>query len=187
MKVTILILTLAAVLHTGMAQVTTPPPVDKSPMDMSYCPDQYPLLKFQGKISTPPNARVIYGRPQKDGRTLFGDVIRFNEIWRFGANEATEIEFYKDVKIDGKKLAKGRYTLYCIPTQSNWTIILSKDLDSWGAFKYDIKKDALRVKVNTVTNAVPVEALSMYFTKTNTGNTLTVSWDSVSATLPITF
>ena len=62
------------------------------------------------------------------------------KVWRLGANEATEIEFYKDVKIGGKKVPKGRYTLYAIVSENVWTMILNKDTDTWGAFKYDSKK-----------------------------------------------
>src|SRR4051812_46063701 len=90
------------------------PAMDKSPMDMAYFPADYPLLKTQNKATQPPIARVIYSRPQRDNRVIFGELIEYNKVWRLGANEATEIEFYKDVTIAGKKLLKGRYTLYAI-------------------------------------------------------------------------
>jgi hypothetical protein len=163
------------------------PEVDKSPMDMSYFPDQYPIQKFQGKVTTAPSVRVIYGRPKKDGRIIFGDLIKFNEIWRIGANESTEIEFYKDAKIGGKKIAKGRYTLYCLPTEKTWTFIINKDTDSWGAFKYDEKKDVLRQKISTSNVETSVETLSIYFEKTTTGCKLNVTWDTTTASLPISF
>jgi Protein of unknown function (DUF2911) len=162
-------------------------PVDKSPMDMSYFPDQYPLLKFQGKAAIAPYVRVIYGRPQKDGRAIFGELIRYNEIWRIGANEATEIEFYKDATVGGKKVPKGRYTLYCIPTEANWTFIINRDTDSWGAFKYDAKKDVVRLTVKTEKNTAVTETLSIMFQKNVAGAALTVSWDMVYAKLPIVF
>ena|SRR6476469_1397530 len=85
------------------------PVLDKSPMDMAYFPADYPVLKIQDKATDPLVARIIYSRPQKDGRILFGELIEYNTVWRLGANEATEIEFFKDVKIGGKKLVKGRY------------------------------------------------------------------------------
>jgi hypothetical protein len=161
------------------------PALDKSPMDMSYWPDLYPILKFQGKVTGSPTARVIYGRPQRDGRVIFGELIRFNELWRMGANESTEIEFYQNVKIGGKTVNKGKYTLYCIPTPDEWTFIVNKDTDSWGAFKYDQKKDVVRVKVRNRKKSAPTEAFSIYFEKTTTGANMIVSWDTVSAALPI--
>src|ERR1700743_2382347 len=89
--------------------------LDKSPMDMSYWPDGYPLLKLSGKAKDLPVARIIYSRPLKSSRDIFGGIIKYKELWRRGANEATEVEFLKNVKIGGKPLPKGRYTLYCIP------------------------------------------------------------------------
>src|ERR1700712_2944280 len=134
------------------------PPLDKSPMDMCYYPVDYPILKIQHKADVPLVARVIYGRPQKNDRSIFGDLVPYDQIWRVGANEATEIEFYRDVKINGKKLVKGRYTLYAIPTKDIWTIILNKETDTWGAFGYDQKKDVLRtdVKAESVNDVIDV-------------------------------
>jgi hypothetical protein len=173
---------------TSYAQEKTAVPVlDKSPMDMSYFPDQYPLLKFQGKVTDPPYARVIYGRPQRDGRKIFGELIHYNEIWRIGANEATEVEFYRNVRIGGKAILKGRYTLFCIPTETEWTFIINKDTDTWGAFRYDAKKDLVRVKVKVKKLTEPVEPLSIYFNKTAGGANLNVAWEDVTAALPVSF
>jgi hypothetical protein len=164
---------------------TKTPALDKSPMDMAYFPADYPLLKTQNKVTEAPVARVIYSRPQRDNRVIFGELIEYDKVWRLGANEATEIEFYKDVTIAGKKITKGRYTLYAIPAPSKWTMILNKDTDSWGAFIYDEKKDVLRTDVNVQTLATPVEAFSMSFTKADKGTNLVIAWDSVSVSLPI--
>ncbi|WP_315818688.1 DUF2911 domain-containing protein [Paraflavitalea speifideaquila] len=72
--------------------------IDKSPMDMAYYPVNYPVLKIQNKVSEPLMARVIYSRPLKNGRSVFGELVEYGQIWRLGANEATEIELYRDVK-----------------------------------------------------------------------------------------
>ena len=163
------------------------PVLDKSPMDMSYYPVNYPVLRIQDKVSEPLTARVIYRRPQKDNRTVFGELVEYNTIWRLGANEATEIEFFKEVKVAGKKLAKGRYTMYAIPTPQKWTIIFNKDTDIWGAFRYDEKKDALRVDVPVQKAAEIAEAFSMNFVKTTSGADLVIGWDDVTVTLPVAF
>ena len=78
---------------------------------------------------------------------IFGDLLEFGKIWRLGANEATEIEFFQHVKINGTKIKKGRYTMYCIPNASTWTIIINKETDTWGSFKYNEKKDIVRAEV----------------------------------------
>src|SRR5215213_9902757 len=94
------------VLNTSAATSVKPaskvPALDKSPMDMSYFPSDYPILKTQNKATASPVARVVYSRPQKDNRVIFGNLVEYNKVWRLGANEATEIEFFKDVSIAGK-------------------------------------------------------------------------------------
>jgi len=164
-----------------------PTDLDKSPMDMSYWPSNFPMLKLSGKASGEPFARVIYGRPQKNGRTLFGDIVQYNTIWRLGANEATEIEFFVPVKIDGKLVPKGRYTLYSIPNESNWTLILNTDNFSWGNFSYNAKKDLLRVQVPVIKTMDTTEAFTLYFEETNLGAGLIVLWEQVKVMLPISF
>lgn len=170
---------------TSITSAVKVPALDKSPMDMAYFPADYPILKTQSKVSTPPDIRVIYSRPQRDGRIIFGQLVEYNKVWRLGANEATEIQFFKDVTIAGKKIPKGRYTLYAVPTETRWTIILNKDTDTWGAFVYDEKKDVLRTDVPVQTLSAPVDAFSMDFNKTSKGADLFIAWDNVSVTLPI--
>jgi hypothetical protein len=162
------------------------PEVDKSPMDISYYPNNYPILKIQNKITEPLAARVVYSRPLKQGRKIFGELVEYGKLWRLGANEATEIEFYTDVKINGKKIVKGRYTLYAIVNENTWTIIVNKDTDIWGAFKYDSKKDIGRVDVPVEKNEEVVEALAMVFEKSTNGISLVIAWEQVRVSLPIT-
>lgn len=162
------------------------PEVDKSPLDISYYPANYPILKIQNKVTDPLVARVIYSRPQKQGRKVFGELVEYGKVWRLGANEATEIEFYKDVKIGGKKITRGRYTLYALVYENTWTMILNKDTDTWGAFKYDSKKDVLRTDVAAEKANEAVESMSMWFEKTTSGISLVIAWEQVKVSLPIT-
>jgi hypothetical protein len=163
------------------------PPVDKSPMDMSYYPNGYPVLKIQDKATEPLVARVIFSRPQKNGRVIFGDLLEYGKVWRLGANEATEIEFYQNVKINATKIKKGRYTLYCIPYADKWTIIINKETDTWGSFKYDMKKDLVRIDVPVQKQTEIAEAFVMAFEKATTGTNLIIAWDDVKVSLPIVF
>lgn len=184
MKKLITILLISMFATATHAQVKTPA-LDKSPMDMSYFPDKYPVLKLQDKVSDPMAARVIYSRPQKNGREVFGKLIEYGKVWRLGANEATEIEFFTDVKIGNVKVKKGRYTLYTIPQEDKWTFIINNDNDSWGSFKYDEKKDVARAEVPVQKITEPVESLSMVFEKAASGIQLLVIWDDVKVALPI--
>ena len=163
------------------------PPIDKSPMDMSYCPDKYPVLKIQDKITDPLTARVIYSRPQKNGRVIFGELVEYGKVWRLGANEATELDIYQTVRINDKKVKKGRYTMYCIPYADKWTLIINKESDTWGSFKYEEKKDLLRVDVPVSKQTDILDAFVMAFEKTNTGSNLIIAWDDVKVSLPIIY
>ena len=183
-QITLLVLLVISVLM-GKSQSNNLPPVDKSPMDMCYYPNNYPVLKIQDKATEPAVARVIYSRPQKNGRLIFGDLVEYGKVWRLGANEATEIEFFRSVKIGDKKVEKGRYTLYAIPAEDTWTIILNKDNDTWGAFKNDEQKDVLRTNVPVQKLNEGVEALAMTFEKSDSGCNLIIAWDNIKASLPI--
>ncbi|MBL0357813.1 MAG: DUF2911 domain-containing protein [Chitinophagaceae bacterium] len=163
------------------------PPVDKSPMDMSYYPVGYPVLKIQDKATEPILARVIFSRPQRNGRSIFGDLVEFGKLWRLGANEATEVEFFQTVRIGGVRVKKGRYTLYCIPYAEKWTMIINKETDTWGSFKYDESKDLTRLDVPVLKQTEPLESLAMYFEKSASGAYLVIVWDTVRVNLPITF
>jgi hypothetical protein len=180
-----IILSFSVLFCTAQDDDSLLPSLDKSPMDMSYFPGNYPVLKIEDKANGPAFARVIYSRPQKNGRTIFGDLVEYGKVWRMGANEATELELYTDAKIGGKKVEKGRYTLYAIPTDSTWTIIVNKDADTWGAFKYDDRKDVVRVTVPVERLTKPLEAMAMAFEKTSSGCNLVVAWDVVRVRLPI--
>jgi len=172
---------------TMQAQNNSMPPVDRSPMDMSYYPNNYPIQKIQDKITEPLVARVIYSRPKKENRVIFGGLVKYGEVWRLGANEATEIEFFKHVRIDGKRISKGRYTLYAIVNENSWTMILNKETDIWGAFKYNIKKDVLRVDVPVQKTDATLESLAMMFEKTTEGINLVIAWDMIKVSLPISY
>jgi hypothetical protein len=163
------------------------PPVDKSPMDMSYYPNGYPVLKIQDKATEPLIARVIFSRPQKNSRTIFGDLIEYGKLWRMGANEATEIEFFVPVKIGGVKIKKGRYTLYCIPFEEKWTMIINKETDTWGAFKYDATKDITRLDIPVQKQTEILESFVMAFEKSGNGSNLVIAWDNIKVMLPINF
>ena len=163
------------------------PPLDKSPMDVTYYPVNYPVLKIQDKAEEPLLARVLYSRPQKEGRTIFGNLVEMGKVWRLGANEATELELYRDVKVKDKKLPKGRYSIYAIPTEAQWTIIFNKDTDSWGAFKYDEKKDVLRVNLPVQKTPAPLDPFTILFNKSAGGADMVIGWDEAMVTVPFLF
>lgn len=163
------------------------PELDKSPMDISYFPDRYPILKIQDKTTEPPLARVIYSRPQKKGRVIFGELLDYGKVWRMGANEVTEIEFFREAQIGDSKIKKGRYSLCGIPGPENWTIIINKETDTWGSFRYEEKNDLVRIIIPVQKQKEPVEDFSMVFEKTEKGADLVIAWDDIKLNLPLAF
>lgn len=158
--------------------------LDKSPMDIIYFPPEYPKLKMMDKITAGPALRVIYSRPQKSGRKIFGTVVKYGEHWRLGANEATEIEFFEDVIIQQTKIPEGRYMLYCIPQPAEWTLILNSNLYSWG-LRIDDQKDIFKFTVPVSHVNSTIEAFTMETEKTSNGALLWIGWDDTKVSLPI--
>jgi hypothetical protein len=167
---------------------TTPikfPPIDPSPMDALY----YPLnaVKVKKDDTSMPIIKVLYSRPMKKGREIFGVLEQFDKVWRLGANENTEVYFAKAVTIGDKKIKAGTYSLFAIPNKDKWTIIVNKQTDRWGAFNYDQTKDVVRVDVPVSTLEKTIEAFSMTFTDLPNGANLVIGWDTTQVMLPILF
>ena len=118
---------------------------------------------------------INYGSPRVKGRVIWGDLVPYNEVWRTGANEATTVEFTKDVLLEGESLKKGTYGFFTIPNPDEWTIIFNLDEKQWGAFKYDESQDELRVMVMPK-KISPQERLVYKINK----HGFSMDWDTVS-------
>lgn len=149
--------------------------IDKSPMDAVITRNQ----------DNSPLARIIYSSPKKKGRKIFGKLVPFNKIWRTGANEATEITFYENVNFNGTKVEAGTYSLYTIPEEKQWTIIINKKINVWGAYSYDESLDLLRTTVPAKSTAAPVEDFSITFKPKSNGSDLLMGWDDTFVEIPI--
>jgi hypothetical protein len=144
-----------------------------------------PRITAEGK-----NVTVAYGQPSKRDRVIFGkegsgSLEPFGKVWRIGANNATEITFKKDGMFAGKAVKAGTYTLFAIPTEKDWTLILNSTLKQWGAYKYEeIKdKDVLKVTVPAKTYSTSMEKLT--FTVKDTE--LQFQWDKAGFVAPLKF
>lgn len=160
--------------------------VDVSPMDMSYYPADYPKLKMAKSTTAPPLARVVYSRPHLQGRHIFHEVLKYEEPWRLGANEATELELFSDATISGKKIKSGRYILYCIPHIDNWTIVLNSNIDSWG-LQPDTAKDIASFTAPVIKTNNTLEFFTMVFENKGDVAELIMAWDDAEVRLPIRF
>ena len=129
---------------------------------------------------------VGYGRPSKRGRVIFGGIVPWDEVWRTGANEATDIRFADTVQIAGATVPAGRYTLWTIPRASgDWELIISKQTGVWGT-SYDAKQDLVRVPVKTERVAVPVETFTIELKPgPASAAIMTMTWDRTRVVVPI--
>ncbi len=127
---------------------------------------------------------ISYGRPGVKGRTIWGKLVPYGQVWRAGANEATKITFSGDVLIEGQKLSKGAYSFYTIPTEGTWTLIFNKVADQWGT-NYDADQDALRVQVKPQT-AGHTEWMSFGFEGLSAkAATVVLSWGKIKVPFKI--
>jgi hypothetical protein len=128
---------------------------------------------------------VTYGRPYKKGRDIFGKLEPYGKVYRVGADEATTITFARNGSFGGQPIKAGTYTLFAIPNEKSWTVILNSQLGQWGAFGYDKykAKDVLHVDVPVITLNAPVEQLTI----AAPGKDLTITWDKTKVAIPISF
>lgn len=149
--------------------------IDKSPMDVASFPSSY-------KISDK-TVKVTYSRPQLKGRAL-SKLAPAGKVWRTGANEAAQITFYKPM-MAGKTLIKpGTYSLFTIPGEKEWTMIINSEINLWGAYYYNQKYDVATMQA-TITKG-ETEAFSIAFTEVDNGIEMHLGWGPVIATTNFT-
>lgn len=118
--------------------------------------------------------QIKYGSPSVRGRKIWGELVPFDKVWRAGANDATTFETDKDLTIEGAKLPAGKYSFFVIPNEKECVIIFNTESKQWGAYKYDEKKDQLRVKVKAKMASTSVEKLIYAINS----NDVVLSWDN---------
>jgi hypothetical protein len=150
------------------------PKIDASPMDIA----------IYRNTNDEAVARVIYSRPQKRNRQVFGNLVPYGEVWRTGANEATELNLYQDVKVADALVEAGNYTVYTIPGEKEWTIILNNRIHTWGAYEYTDKEDKVRIKVPVRNSPTTIESFSVAFEPQDEGAKLLMGWDDKYVEVP---
>lgn len=131
------------------------------------------------------DVEIIYSRPGVKGRTIWGGLVPYHVVWRAGANEATKIIFEDDVYIEGKRLKKGEYSFFAIPTKNDWTLIFNRVADQWGAYEYNEAEDALRIKVKPVQSDFE-EWLLYRITKTSDNEAVvSLNWEKLKVSFKV--
>ena len=139
--------------------------------------------KSPAEVSESATVKVSYGAPSVRGREIFGKLVPFGKVWRTGANGATEITFKKDAEFGGTKVQAGTYSLFTIPGEKTWEVVLNSELKQWGAYDYDKikKKNVATVTVPATTGSTVVEKMSIVASD----DALTISWDKTSVSVPV--
>ena len=137
---------------------------------------------------TLPNGGTIhvdYSVPSMKGRTIFGGLVPYGEVWRAGANEATTFVISKDVTVGGKTVPAGSYTLFTIPEKDKWTLIISKKTGEWGTPYPGAASDFARVDMKVGTLPAPQEKFSISFDQSGSGCAMKLAWETTQASVEI--
>lgn len=154
------------------------PRLDVSPMDAAVYPKNW---RNSDKL-----VKIVYGRPQLKGREVSSLAKASNKgVWRTGANEAPEITFFKDVFFGGKKVKAGTYTLFTIPSEKEWTFVLSTVRNVWGHYTYDEKDDVLRVQGKVSNSEKSIEAFSITFEDAKESVMMYLGWGKTIVSIPV--
>jgi hypothetical protein len=131
--------------------------------------------------------KIVYSQPQKNGREIFGKLVPYGEVWRTGANEATELTATRDILINNQVLKAGTYSIFTIPDKEHWTIIINNELGLWGSYNYNPKLDVMRFDVPVTVENVIYEPFTMEFIQKNELADLLIRWDNVRVSIPLKF
>ena len=147
--------------------------LDKSPMDIASFPSNY---RISEKV-----IKIIYSRPQLKGRSL-EKLAPLGKKWRTGANEATEVTFYKDVVFGGAAVKAGTYTMYAIPGKNTWTVALSSQLNVWGVYFHKDENDVAKV---TIPVKQTEENLDVFSIAIDEDMTINMGWGTTLISIPV--
>ena len=147
--------------------------LDKSPMDIASFPSNY---RVSEKV-----IKIIYSRPQLKGRSL-EKLAPLGKKWRTGANEATEVTFYKDVVFGGTAVKAGTYTMYAIPGKTTWTVVLSSQLNVWGVYFHKDENDVAKVSIPVKKSEKIIDLFSIVIDK---DMTIHMGWGDVILSIPV--
>ncbi|MCE7994923.1 MAG: DUF2911 domain-containing protein [Roseivirga sp.] len=133
------------------------------------------------------HVHIEYHAPSVRGRQIFGGLVAYNEVWVTGAHSATSINFPNDVSLNGNKVPKGKYALFTIPGESEWTVIINENYEQHLADDYDEKLDVARLKVRPEKLAETQEQLLYKVEETATGKgIISISWADVKISFEVT-
>jgi hypothetical protein len=145
-----------------------------------------PPAKAMCKFTDGKTITVDYSSPRMRGRKIFGDLVPYEEVWRAGANEATTFVTDSDLIVGGKNVPAGNYTLFTLPTENKWTLIISKKTGEWGIPYPGDKFDFARMDMKVSTLPSPLENFTISFDQAGASCTMKLDWETTRASIDIT-
>jgi hypothetical protein len=127
---------------------------------------------------------IDYSRPSVKGRKIMGGLVPWGEVWRTGANEATTLTTDKAIEIGGLAVPAGKYTLFTLPGETEWKLIVNKQTGQWGT-EYDQKQDLGRIALKKAATAGLVEQFTISLDKVAKGGVLKLAWENTELTAAI--
>jgi Protein of unknown function (DUF2911) len=171
------LLAISLLAFTFTALAIQQPPQDKSKRPS---PPGTAEVVLNGKKIT-----IDYSRPSMKGRKIMGDLVPYGKVWRTGANEATTLTTEADLNIGGTNVPAGKYTLYTLPSEDTWKLIINKQTGQWGTV-YDEAQDLARVDMQKSQTQQPVEQFTISFDKkSDTSANLVMEWENTRLTVPV--
>jgi hypothetical protein len=164
-------LTLGLMAASGSAQ-------DKAPRPS-------PAAKASCDLGGGKTVNVDYSSPRVKGRKVFGELVKYGEVWRTGANEATTFVTTSDLMVGRQHVPAGSYTLFTVPDKDKWTLVISKKTGEWGIPYPGADQDLVRLDMKTSSLPAPVENFTIAFDKTTGGCGLRIEWEKTRATVDI--
>ena len=143
-----------------------------------------PMAIAAGTLEDGTYVKVVYSSPRKRGREIFGGLVPYGEVWRTGANEATELTVTNAVKLGGHVVPAGTYSMFTIPGERQWTIIINRNLGQWGAYDYESEADLIRFNVPVLVSDLMHEAFTISIDDAD-NHTIRLNWDTVAIAISI--
>lgn len=142
-----------------------------------------PPAQAQCKLPDGKTITTDYSSPRAKGRQIFGGLVPYNEVWRTGANEATTFVTTANLNVEGKDVPAGSYTIFTVPAQDKWTLIINKKTGEWG-IPYHYESDELvRVPMQVSKTSGPVENFTISYDQSGGRCTLQISWENTQASV----
>lgn len=144
-----------------------------------------PPAKAECKLSAGKTVTIDYSSPRAKGRKIFGDLVPYGQVWRAGANEATSFVTTGDITVGGTAVPAGKYTIFTVPGENKWALVISKKTGEWGTAYPGPDNDLARIDMKVSKTSTPVENFTIAFDQSGAACTLRMEWENTRASVEV--